>query len=116
MNEPMGDRKEPEFGPELHRDMLRTEAAIFTLGVLAAQALREIGEVTLIVRPDGGIAYADPEKVYIDADAVPDPELLKRPYRKVRPVLSDGKARLVKFFDGKPWEIEFTDEPDQATE
>jgi hypothetical protein len=112
MNDHMGDPKEPEWGPELHRDNLRSEGAIFTLGVLASQALRELGEVTFIVRPDGNIAYANPEKVYIEHDAVPDPELLKRPFRVVRPVLTDGRARLVKFIDGKPWEIEFTDEPE----
>jgi hypothetical protein len=104
-----------EEGVDLHKDLLLTPGAIMTLGSLCAQALNKIGVVTLIVRPDGFVAYATPFYVHIQREAVPDPQLLARPFHYVRPILSDGKARFVAWKDRELWEIEFEDEPQETS-
>ena len=97
------------------RDTLETLPAIQEIGTLAVRALKDLGTVTFIVRPDGCVAYANPMHVHVEREAVPDPKLLERPYRYVRPVLSDGKARFVAWRGGRLWEIEFTDDDPEAT-
>jgi len=99
-------------GVEITRDMLETIPVIQELGVLAVRSLKDVGVITLLVRPDGRIAHANPMYVHVERNAVPDPALLERPYRYVRPVVSDGKARFVAWRAGRLWEIEFTDEQD----
>ena len=94
---------------------LMTPAAFYTLGALAAKALQAVGNVTLVVRPDRAIAYANPAKVHIMHDAVPDATLLERPFHYVRPILSDGKPQFVGWHGGKLWEVEF-DEVDVGQE
>lgn len=111
-----GDPKQESV--ELHRDKLLTPEAVVTLGGLCAQALSKVGVVTLLVRPDGFVAYATPFYVHIEREAVPDPALLERPFHYVRPILSDGKARFVAWKDRELWEIAFEeqDEPKEAPE
>ena len=108
------DPKQPSV--ELHRDKLLTPEAVVTLGGLCAQALSKVGVVTLLVRPDGFVAYATPFYVHVERDAVPDPELLNRPYRFVRPILSDGKAKFVAWKDRELWEIAFEEDEDAVKE
>jgi len=101
-----------EQGIDVTIDNLMNPDACLALGALAAQALKSLGEVTLVVRVDGAITYANPAKVHIERDAVPDPELLARPFHYVRPILSDGKPRFVAWKDRVLWEIAF--DPDQG--
>jgi hypothetical protein len=107
--------KPDDEGVEITRENLETIPAIQQLGVLAVRALKDVGVITLLVRPDGRIAFANPMYVYIERQAVPDPALLDRPYRYVRPVVSDGKTRFVAWKAGRLWEIEYDDEEEPST-
>jgi len=104
-----------KLGTDITIENIMTPDAFLALGSLAAQALRELGEVTLVVRPDGAVTYANPAKVHIERDAIPDAELLARPFRYVRPIMSDRRPRFVAWKDQSLWEIEF-EEVDQALE
>jgi hypothetical protein len=97
-------------GMEITRDNVESVPAIQELGVLAARALKDLGVITLVVRPDGKVSYANPLYVHVEAKALPDPALLERPFRYVRPVIGDGHARFVAWREGRLWEITFDDE------
>ena len=93
---------------ELTRENLATQSAVELLGAIAVAGLQKYGEATFVMRPDDGVAYANPAHVHIHPDAVPD--FANRPFRTVRPILGDGKPMFVVWKNGVLWEIEFVDE------
>ncbi len=93
---------------ELNRSNLETQPAIEMLGAIAAGGLKEYGQATFVMRPDGGVAFANPAHVHIHPDAVPD--IADRPFREVRPILGTGRPQYVVWKNGILWEIEFLDE------
>ena len=93
---------------ELTRENLQTQSAIEMLGAIAAGGLKEYGQATFVMRPDGGVAYANPTHVHIHPDAVPD--IKNKPFRTVRPILGNGRPAYVVWKNGVLWEIEFVDE------
>jgi hypothetical protein len=99
---------------EMHRSLLDTPEAWYALGAFCANALKRLGVVTLVVRPDGFVAYCTPSQVHILKEAVPDPEIVNRPFVWVRPVVSDGRPQWVGWRNGELWEIRFEEEPDAA--
>lgn len=100
------DRSVPTV--ELSRDNLQTQPAIEMLGTIAAGSLKEYGQATFVMRPDGGVAFANPTHVHVHPQAVPD--LQDRPFRTVRPILGNGRPAYVVWKNGMLWEIEFVDE------
>lgn len=92
---------------ELTKDNLETQAAVEMLGAIAAGGLKEYGQATFVMRPDGGVAYANPAHVHVHPDAVPD--IADKPFRIVRPVLGTGRPAFVVWKNGILWEIEFLD-------
>lgn len=93
---------------ELTRDNLETQPAVEMLGAIAAGGLKEYGQATFVMRPDGGVAYANPAHVHIHPAAVPDIE--DKPFRTVRPVIGTGRPEFVVWKNGILWEIEFLDD------
>jgi len=89
---------------EMTVDNLDTPQAASTLAVLAVLGLKKYGRVTFVVRPDRGVAFANPAHVDIHPDAIED--LADRPLRFVRPLLGDGKPKFVAWKDGVLWEVE----------
>lgn len=94
---------------EMTRDNIDSIEALETLATIAAAGLRHYGQVTFVMRPDGGVAFANPAHVHIHPQAIED--LGDMPYRFVRPILGDGRPNYVAWKDGILWEIEPTDEP-----
>lgn len=104
-----------EEGDPITRDNVLSKPAIATLGLVCGRALQALGVVTLIVRPDGTVGYVSPQDVYIEKNAaVCDPEHEAKPFRYVRPILSDGKPHYVAWKDATLWEIAF--EESEASE
>ena len=93
---------------EMTRDNLESLGALETLATIAAASLKHYGQVTFVMRPDGGVAFANPAHVHIHPQAVED--LGDKPYRLVRPILGDGRPNYVVWRDGILWEVAFIDE------
>lgn len=102
----------PQPMVEMTKDNLDTLGALETLATIAAAGLKQYGQVTFIMRPDGGVAFANPAHVHVHPQAIED--LGDKPYRFVRPILGDGRPNYVAWKNGILWEIEFTDEQPEA--
>lgn len=111
----MAEAEDPSIPTvELTKENLRSQAAIDMLGAIAAGSLKEYGQATFIMRPDGGIAFANPAHVHVHPQAVPD--ITDKPFRTVRPILGTGRPAYVVWKNGMLWEIEFVDEePEEDT-
>jgi tRNA1(Val) A37 N6-methylase TrmN6 len=93
---------------EMTRENLETLAAAETLAAIAIAGLKQHGQATFVMRPDGGVAFANPAHVHIHPQAVPDIE--DKPFRYVRPILGEGRPSFVVWRDGILWEIEWIEE------
>jgi len=98
----------PQLDEEMNKDNIGTPAAMEMLGVVAAASLKNYGQATFVMRPDGGVAYANPAHVHVHPQAIED--LADRPYRLVRPILGDGRPNFVVWKDSILWEVELVDE------
>lgn len=99
---------EVPLGEPLTSDNLNSVAAAITLGTLAAAGLKQYGQSTFFVRPDGGVTFANPTHVHIHPDAMED--LGERPFRYVRPLIGDGRPQFVAWKDGILWEVSLSEE------
>lgn len=104
----MSDENEVQEGPEINRTNLDSLGAVATLGAWAAAFLKECGKAVFVLNPEGEVTWANPVLVDVPIDSVKD--LSDRPYRFVRPILTDGRPQFVALRDGRLWEIEFIDE------
>lgn len=100
----MAKTEEPQT-IDMTRENLATAEAVEMLGRISAASLKQYGQVTFVMRPDGGVAYANNDFVHIEPQAVPD--LVDRPHRLVRPILGDGRPQYVMWKDGILWEVAF---------
>lgn len=100
----MADKTPPKLGDELSKENLETAGSVEILGAIAAASLKHYGQATFVMRPDGGVAFANPDHVHILPEAVED--IGDQPFRLVRPLLGDGRPAYVIWKDGILWEIE----------
>jgi len=100
----------PQPTVEMTRDNLESLGALETLATICAAGLKKYGQATFVMRPDGGVAFANPAHVHIHPQAIED--LGDKPYRLVRPILGDGRPNYVVWKDGILWEIAFEDTGD----
>ena len=107
----MTDKQKPTV--EMSRDNLETLGALEILASIAAAGLKHYGQATFVMRPDGGVAFANPAHVHIHPQAVED--IGDKPYRLVRPILGDGLPNYVVWKDGILWEVELTDQQEPTT-
>lgn len=89
---------------EMTKENLDSPAAAEMLATIAVASLKQYGQVSFILRPDGGVAFANPVHVYFHPQSVED--LGGRPYRFVRPIVGAGKPNFVLWRDGILWEVE----------
>lgn len=109
----MAEKKTPpQPTVEMTRDNLETPGALELLAALAVAGLKNYGQVTFVMRPDGGVAFANPAHVHVHPQAVED--LGDKPYRLVKPILGDGRPNYVIWKDGILWEVEIVDEQPEA--
>jgi tRNA1(Val) A37 N6-methylase TrmN6 len=97
----------PQPTVEMTRENLDTLGALETLATIAAASLKQYGQATFVMRPDGGVAFANPLHVHIHPQAVED--LGDKPYHFVRPILGDGRPNYVAWKNGILWEVDFDD-------
>jgi len=106
------EKSPPQQMMDMNRSNLETFEALEMLAKIAVAGLKNYGQVTFVMRPDDGVAFANPAHVHIHPQAIED--LGDKPYRIVRPILGDGRPSFVIWKDGILWEIEFIDEQPQA--
>jgi tRNA1(Val) A37 N6-methylase TrmN6 len=103
----MAEKPAPQPTVEMNKDNLESLGALETLATIAVAALKNYGQVTFVMRPDGGVAFANPAHVHIHPQAIED--LGDKPFKYVRPILGDGRPGFVAWKDGILWEVAFTD-------
>jgi hypothetical protein len=111
----MGAKKKLEPLSEIGMDDLLRDDARYFIGLMAAQSLRLIGQITFFLSADQKVAMANPAHVFLDEKAFIHDDVEERPYKYVRPILGSGRPQAVAWRDGELWEIEFLDEePEEA--
>lgn len=73
------------------------------IGRFIAVALRDFGIVTVFVGDDGCVRTVSPTEVYLTPGALDEVE--EGDIEWLRPIVSDGKPRVVAWRDGEPWEV-----------
>jgi hypothetical protein len=101
-------KDKPQPFVEMRRDNLETPESLTMLATLAVAGLKQYGKAVFVMRPDGGVAFANPTLVNIPVEAVPD--LADRPFIHIRPIIGDGKPVYVAWKDGILWEISFVED------
>jgi hypothetical protein len=99
---------DPQPVADMTRENLETFGAAETLAAIAVAGLKQHGQVTFVMRPDGGVAFANPAHVHIHPQAVPD--IAEGNFRYVRPILGDGRPNFVVWRDGILWEVELAND------
>jgi hypothetical protein len=108
----MGSSKAPlEPMVEMTRENLESQGALETLANIAAASLKNYGQVTFVMRPDDGVAFANPAHVHIHPQAIED--LGDKPFRYIRPIVGDGRPHFVAWRGGILWEVELDNEPEE---
>lgn len=92
---------------EIGLEELYREDAIYFLGLMAAQGLRNFGQVTFIMGADQKVCVANPVHVYLDSQAVTSDDSPAPPFKWVRPILGSGRPQYSAWKNGELWEIEF---------
>lgn len=95
---------------DIGRDDLHREDAIYFLGLMAAHALEQSGQVNMLIGANDKVCIANPVHVYFDTSAFLNEDTGELPpFEWKRPILSGGRPQYVAWRKGQLWEIEFKD-------